>query len=68
MAYLDPIGKRCLPTRPNSHEKLKALENERNFKLRVFRRIIDEKGNPITLESFYGKTKSQFKEEFRATI
>ncbi|WP_292627838.1 MULTISPECIES: DUF1963 domain-containing protein [unclassified Novosphingobium] len=28
-------------------EKLKALENERNFKLRVFRRIIDEKGNPI---------------------
>lgn len=28
----------------------------------------DEKGNPITIESFYGKTKTQIKEEFRQTI
>jgi peptidyl-prolyl cis-trans isomerase SurA len=28
----------------------------------------DDKGNPITIESFYGKSKSQIKEEFRATI
>lgn len=28
----------------------------------------DEKGNPITIESFYGKSKTQIKEEFRITI
>jgi peptidyl-prolyl cis-trans isomerase SurA len=30
--------------------------------------VKDEKGNPITIESFYGKSKSQIKEEFRSTI
>jgi peptidyl-prolyl cis-trans isomerase SurA len=28
----------------------------------------DDKGNPITLEGFYGKTRAQIKEEFRVTI
>ena len=28
----------------------------------------DENGNPITIESFYGKSKTQIKEEFRQTI
>lgn len=41
--------------------RLRVIENQmKNAK--------DEKGNPITIESFYGKTKLQIKEEFRKTI
>lgn len=41
--------------------KLRMIENQ-------MKNVKDEKGNPITIESFYGKTKSQIKEEFRVII
>lgn len=41
--------------------RLRVIENQmKNAK--------DENGKPITIESFYGKTKLQIKEEFRKTI
>lgn len=41
--------------------RLRVIENQmKNAK--------DDKGNPITIESFYGKTRAQIKEEFRVTI
>lgn len=41
--------------------KLRMIENQ-------MKNVKDEKGNPITIESFYGKTKLQIKEEFRTII
>ncbi|AEA42946.1 peptidylprolyl isomerase [Fluviicola taffensis] len=41
--------------------RLRVIENQ-------MKNVKDDKGNPITIESFYGKTKSQIKEEFRVTI
>jgi peptidyl-prolyl cis-trans isomerase SurA len=41
--------------------KLRMIENQ-------MKNIKDDKGNPITIESFYGKTKLQIKEEFRSII
>lgn len=41
--------------------RLRMIENQ-------MKNVKDDKGNPITIESFYGKTKLQIKEEFRATI
>jgi len=41
--------------------KLRMIENQ-------MKNVKDEKGNPITIETFYGKTKLQIKEEFRAII
>lgn len=48
------------------------VDAEMENKLRVIesqmKNVKDENGNPITIESFYGKTKSQIKEEYRKTI
>ncbi len=41
--------------------RLRVIENQ-------MKDVKDEKGNPITIESFYGKSKTQIKEEFRVTI
>ena len=41
--------------------RLRVIENQ-------MKDVKDENGNPITIESFYGKSKSQIKEEFRASI
>jgi peptidyl-prolyl cis-trans isomerase SurA len=41
--------------------RLRVIENQ-------MRDVKDENGNPITIESFYGKSKSQIKEEFRTSI
>ncbi len=52
-----------------SNEQVDAeMENRLRVYENQMKNVKDEKGNPITLESFYGKTKSQIKEEFRATI
>ncbi|WP_430405993.1 peptidylprolyl isomerase [Fluviicola sp.] len=48
------------------------VDAEMENRLRVIesqmKNVKDDKGNPITIESFYGKTKLQIKEEFRSTI
>lgn len=48
------------------------VDAEMENRLRVIesqmKNVKDDKGNPITIESFYGKTKLQIKEEFRGTI
>ncbi|MNU86836.1 Chaperone SurA precursor [compost metagenome] len=52
-----------------SNEQVDAeMENRLRMYESQMKNVKDEKGNPITLESFYGKTKSQIKEEFRSTI
>ncbi|WP_300666216.1 peptidylprolyl isomerase [Fluviicola sp.] len=52
-----------------SNEQVDAeMENRLRVYENQMKNVKDEKGNPITLESFYGKTKSQIKEEFRTTI
>jgi peptidyl-prolyl cis-trans isomerase SurA len=52
-----------------SDEQVDAeMENRLRMIESQMKNVKDEKGNPITIESFYGKTKLQIKEEFRATI
>ncbi|MNJ83896.1 Chaperone SurA precursor [compost metagenome] len=52
-----------------SNEQVDAeMENRLRIYENQMKNVKDEKGNPITLESFYGKTKAQIKEEFRSTI
>ncbi len=52
-----------------SDEQVDAeMENRLRLIESQMKNVKDEKGNPITIESFYGKTKLQIKEEFRATI
>ncbi len=52
-----------------SDEQVDAeMENKLRLIESQMKNVKDEKGNPITIESFYGKTKLQIKEEFRSTI
>ncbi len=52
-----------------SDEQVDAeMENRLRMIESQMKNVKDEKGNPITIESFYGKTKLQIKEEFRSTI
>lgn len=52
-----------------SNEQVDAeMENRLRVIEGQMKNVKDDKGNPITIESFYGKTKSQIKEEFRSTI
>lgn len=52
-----------------SDEQVDAeMENKLRMIESQMKNVKDEKGNPITIESFYGKTKLQIKEEFRTTI
>lgn len=52
-----------------SDEQVDAeMENRLRMIESQMKNVKDENGNPITIESFYGKTKSQIKEEFRKSI
>ncbi|WP_343637341.1 peptidylprolyl isomerase [Fluviicola sp.] len=52
-----------------SDEQVDAeMENKLRMIESQMKNVKDEKGNPITIESFYGKTKLQIKEEFRTII
>ncbi|MDF3027564.1 MAG: PpiC-type peptidyl-prolyl cis-trans isomerase [Fluviicola sp.] len=52
-----------------SDEQVDAeMENRLRMIEGQMKNVKDDKGNPITIESFYGKTKLQIKEEFRTTI
>lgn len=52
-----------------SDEQVDAeMENRLRTIEAQMKNVKDENGNPITIESFYGKTKLQIKEEFRSTI
>lgn len=52
-----------------SDEQVDAeMENRLRMIEGQMKNVKDDKGNPITIESFYGKTKLQIKEEFRSTI
>lgn len=52
-----------------SDEQVDAeMENRLRMIESQMKNVKDDKGNPITIESFYGKTKLQIKEEFRTTI
>lgn len=52
-----------------SDEQVDAeMENRLRMIESQMRNVKDENGNPITIESFYGKSKAQIKEEFRKSI